>query len=118
MRWSFVALFAGLLALGSGTAHAALNVHGAMVDDESKKVGSDRYKSKEDWEKTLRFYRSNYWGKPGFVWLNVDTTPKVVKAVHIENTHKKRTWEGINIYETNGEIFIYVIKAEKAGKGK
>jgi hypothetical protein len=96
---------------------ASIKVHGAIVDDEAKRVGEDRFRSKEDWEKTVRFYRSAYGGKPGFVWLTLETPPKV-KAIHIENTHAGRTWEGINIYETNNEIYVYVIKAESRSRKK
>ena len=89
-----------------------MKVHGAILDDESKRVGDDRFRSKEDWEKTVRFFRGNYGGKPGYVWLTIETPPKV-KAIHIENTHAGRAWEGINIYETNNEVFIFVVKAER-----
>lgn len=114
MRWVLASCALGL-ALCASTASASIKVHGATVDDESRKVGESRFKSTQDWEKTLRFYRSAYGGKPGYVWQTIETPPKV-KAVHIENTHPKRQWEGINIYETNGEIFVYVIKAEARKK--
>jgi len=108
VRWAWL-LVAALLC--AGRAEAANKVHGAMVDDTAKKVGESRYRSAEDWEKTIRFYRNAYGGKPGIVWSTIETPPKV-KAIHIANTAAKRTWEGINIYEVNGDIFIYVIGAE------
>ncbi len=110
-------MFAALTCVlaAASPAVASIKVHGAIMDDEYKKVGEDRFRSKEDWEKTVRFFRSAYGGKPGYVWFTIDTPPKV-KAIHIENTHPGRTWEGINIYETNREIFVYVIRAE--GKRK
>lgn len=82
-----------------------------------KRVGDDRFKSTEDWEKTLRFLKGVYGGKPGIVWKTVDAPPKV-KAIHIANTVPRRTWEGINVYETGGEIFIFVIKAEPEGPSR
>ncbi|MCK6548222.1 hypothetical protein L6R52_20400 [Myxococcota bacterium] len=116
MRWHLapaLALGLGLVA-GAPAAASAARVHGAVIDDTAKKVGEDRFKSTEDWDKTIRFFRSAYGGKPGIVWRVVDTPPKV-RAIHIENTAPKRTWEGINIYETGGEIFIFVIKAVDTG---
>lgn len=108
----------GVTGLEGRAACAATRLHGVVLDDDYHKIGEDRFRSKEDWEKTIRFFRSNYGGKPGYVWNLVDTPPKV-KAVHIENTHPRRTWEGINIYETNGEVYIYVIKADaRSSKGK
>lgn len=103
---------------GLGPAEAANRVHGAVVDDTAKKVGEDRFKSTEDWEKTVRFFRNAYGGKPGIVWRVIETPPKV-KAIHIANTTAKKQkgqWEGINIYETGNEIFIYVIRADDGGK--
>lgn len=116
VRWILILAVAigisfGVFAGGSARAAGAIKVHGAAVDDGAKKVGENRYKSGEDWEKTIRFYRNVYGGKAGIVWSTIDTPPKV-KAIHIANTLPKRTWEGINIYEVNGDIFIYVIPAE------
>jgi hypothetical protein len=109
-----LAAAAGLL-FGAVPAGAAIKVHGAAVDDNAKKVGESRFRSAEDWEKTIRFYRNVYGGKAGIVWSTIDTPPKV-KAIHIANTLPKRTWEGINVYETNGDIFIYVIPASPEKK--
>jgi hypothetical protein len=118
MRWLLGSALAPALALGlaaaAPSAASAARLHGAVIDDTAKKVGEDRFKSTEDWEKTIRFFRSVYGGKPGIVWRVIDTPPKV-RALHIENTSPKRTWEGINIYETGGEIFIFVIKAVDTG---
>jgi hypothetical protein len=107
------------LLAATSTASASIKVSGATVDDESRKVGENRFRSTQDWEKTLRFYRSAYGGKPGYVWHSIETPPKV-KAIHIENTHDNRQLEGINIYETSGEIFVFVIKADggRRTKGK
>jgi hypothetical protein len=111
VRWTAIALLAASLAFAAVEAEAASKVHGAALDDNAKKVGENRYKSAEDWEKTIRFYRGVYGGKAGIVWSTIDTPPKV-KAIHIANTLPKRTWEGINIYEVGGDIFIFVIQAE------
>jgi hypothetical protein len=96
------------------TGDAAVKVHGAVLDDTAKKVGENRFKSTENWEKTIRFFRTTYGGRAGIVWSTIETPPKV-RAIHIANTLPKRTWEGINVYEANGDVFIYVIKADPAG---
>ena len=111
MRHRIAALaIAGALALSS-TPAIAKKVHGAHVLDESRPVGDDRFQSMRDWDRTLRFFRSVYGKTAGVVWRRVDTTPKV-KAIHIENTRRGQGWEGINIYETDGKIFVYVIREE------
>ena len=41
-----------------------------------------------------------------------------VKAVHIANPSGKGAWEGLNVYEANDEVRIYVVPAEGSGKRK
>ena len=89
--------------------------HGAQLIETAVTVDEDRYKSPQDWEKTLRFFRGIYGKQPGIVWRSVASTPKV-KAIHIANIRRGQSWEGINIYETGGEVFIYVSKAEGASE--
>ena len=118
-RWSFSRAAAVLLGLGL-SASPTLPVfgatdHGAQLIENAVKVDEDRYKSPQDWEKTLRFFRGIYGKQAGIVWRSVASTPKV-KAIHIANIRRGQSWEGINIYETGGEVFIYVIKAEGASE--
>jgi hypothetical protein len=40
-----------------------------------------------------------------------------IKAKHIECLRKKTRWEGINIYEKQGEVRIFVIPREGSEKG-
>ena len=112
-----VALVAGGLVALPGRDAQALTVHGAVVQDGAVKVDENRFKSKEDWDKTLRFYRNVYGKAAGIVWRSIASTPKV-KAIHIANIKRGRSWEGINIYETGGSVFIFVIKAEPDEKAR
>ena len=47
----------------------------------------------------------------------IKTTPRV-KGTYIANLRKKRTWDGINVYETRDKVFIYVIKSGGSGAKK
>lgn len=114
-RFGAFALAVGCLVFTFDRNALASTVHGAVIADGAVKVDEDRFKSKEDWDKTLRFYRNAYGKQPGIVWRSIASTPKV-KAIHIANIKRGRSWEGINIYETEGSVFIYVIKAEPAAK--
>ena len=109
-----------MVALAAVTApsvsHAA-RVHGAVIFDKTVKVDDSRYRSKQNWDRTMRFFRRVYGDKPGMVMHAVPTPPRV-KAVHIENTNPGASWEGINIYETRGKVFIYVIAADGGKKAK
>lgn len=106
-------LLASALGLGGLIAHQAeaAPVHGAALIEGAIKIEEDRFKSPQDWDKTIRFFRTVYGKQPGIVWRSVASTPKV-KAIHIANTRRGATWEGINIYETGGEVFIFILKAE------
>jgi hypothetical protein len=111
----FVAVWLGLAVVHSGA--AAATVHGAQLMDGAVKVDEDRYRSSQDWEKTLRFYRGIYGKVQGVLWRSVASTPKV-KAIHIANLRKGQSWEGINVYETGGQVFIYVLRAESGSTTK
>ncbi len=100
-----------IAAVGSAAPALAATVHGAAVIDGAVRVDEDRFKSPQDWDKTIRFFRSVYGKQPGIVWRSIASTPKV-KAIHIANTRRGGTWEGINIYQAGGDVFIFVIKAE------
>ncbi|MBL8922840.1 MAG: hypothetical protein JNJ54_28590 [Myxococcaceae bacterium] len=88
---------------------------GAVLPDAARQVGEHRYKSPSDWEGTMKFYRKVY--SPS-TWRNVINQPGV-KAIHIPNPSGKGQWLGLNIYEANEEVRIYVVPNEPtSGKGK
>ncbi len=104
------ALAAAFLAL-PGLAPAAEKAGGAIVPDESVKIGENRYRSPRSYEETLKFYRSVY--GPRFTRRPIADTP-AVKAVHIENPDAKPgQWEGLNVYELKNEARIFVLVKKK-----
>lgn len=89
---------------------------GAQLPDGARKVAEHRYKSATDFEGTLKYYKNVY---------PVSTYPRKavvnqpgVKALHIPNTSGKGGWEGLNIYEANDEVRIYVVPASGSGSKK
>ena len=98
----------------------AATVHGAVVIDNAVQISAERFRAPKDkdWDKVVQFYRSAYGKKPGIVFRHIASTPKV-KAMHIQNTKRGSSWEGINLYQTGGDIFVYVIPAAtKTGAGE
>jgi hypothetical protein len=88
---------------------------GASLPDNARPVGEHRYKSVNDWEGTLKFYKKIY--APGS-WRQVINQPGV-RAIHIPNTSGKGDWLGLNVYEANEEVRIYVVPNDSAsGKEK
>jgi hypothetical protein len=102
---------AGLLLLGLPA--AAELVLGAQLPDNAQKVGENRYRASQDYEETLKYYKSVY-PPDRFPRKSIVHQPGV-KAVHIANPGGKQ-FEGLNIYEANEEVRIYVVPAGETAK--
>lgn len=89
---------------------------GAQLPDGARKVAEHRYKSSTDFEGTLKYYK-NVYPASSYPRKSVMNQPGV-KAVHIPNTSGKGGWQGLNIYEANDEVRIYVVPASGSGGSK
>lgn len=85
---------------------AAEAVSGAQLPDGSQRVGENRYRAPGDFEKTLEYYKVVY-PVGSYPRRSIVNQPGV-KAVHISNPSGKN-FEGLNIYETNDEVRLYVV---------
>jgi hypothetical protein len=85
---------------------AAEVVSGAQLPVGSQKVGERRYRVPGNFEKTLEYYKSVY--PAGTFTRRPIVNQPGVKAVHIVNPSGKN-FEGLNIYEANDEVRIYVV---------
>lgn len=104
-----VPVWAGLIAaLLTGTALAS-NAKGVQLPDGASQVGEDRYRAPSDYDGTLKYYRLVY-PPSRYRWKAIIDQPGV-KALHIELG--SRAVEGINIYDANGEVRIYLVPAEQ-----
>jgi hypothetical protein len=90
--------------------------NGAYLPDGSRKVAEHRYVSSRDWEYTHKFFRETY-PVAQYPRRNIVNQPGV-KAVHIANTSGKGKWEGLNVYETNDQVRIYVVPVDGSGNKK
>jgi hypothetical protein len=104
---------AGLLLL-AGIARGE-TVHGAQIPDGSQKVGENRYRAKEDYEGTLKYYKTIY--PPAQYPRRQIANQPGIKAVHISNPSGKN-FEGLNIYLANDEVRIYIVPVAEAAKPK
>ena len=90
-----------------GLAPAAEKAGGAIVPDESVKIGENRFRSSKSYEETVKFFKAVY--GPRYTRRPIADTP-TVKAEHIENPDAKPgQWEGLNVYELKSEARIYVL---------
>lgn len=97
----------GLWAMAAG----AEAVGGAQLPDGSQRVGEDRYRAPRDYDETLKYYKAVY--PPNAYPRRPIINQPGVKAVHIANPSGKN-FEGLNIYEANDEVRIYIVRAQSA----
>jgi len=102
-----------LLASGVAAAESEL---GAQLPDNVRKVAEHRYRSPNDYDGTLKYYKTVY-PSAQYPRKAVVNQPGV-KAIHIANPSGRGAWEGLNIYEANDEVRIYVVPAATGGGKK
>jgi hypothetical protein len=105
-------VWAGLVALLLAGQAFASNKKGVQLPDGAAQVGEDRYRAPDDYDGTLKYYRLVY-PPSKYRWKAVIDQPGV-KAMHIAVRSRKGGVEGINIYEANDEVRIYLVPAEPA----
>jgi hypothetical protein len=112
-RYKAAALALALLGV-PGLAHAERKVAGAILPEESERIGENRYRVAKTYDEVLKFFRSVY--APGrYARRPIADTPSV-KAVHIDNPDAKPgQWDGLNVYELKdgGETRIFVLVKPK-----
>jgi len=85
------------------------SVMGAQLPDGAQKVGENRYRAPANYEETLKYYKTVY--PPAQYPRKAIVNQPGVKAVHIAHPAGKQL-EGLNIYEANDEVRIYIVPAE------
>ena len=113
---------AALAAVCLATPAAALaeRVAGAALPDGARAVEANRYRLDKSYEEALKFFKTVY--PPAKYRRTTIVNQPGVKAVHIANPEAKPGgWEGLNVYELNGEARVFVLVAprpEKERKGR
>lgn len=89
-------------------------VSGAQLPDGAVKVGENRYRVREDFEATLKYYKGVY--PPSSFPRKAIINQPGIKAIHIANPSGK-SFEGLNIYNlANDEVRIYIVPAAEQQK--
>jgi hypothetical protein len=120
MKRLFVLVVVLVPALAFAVADVGERVFGAALPMYARKVAENRYRVAEDWDNIRKFYSREYPTK-NFPWKHICNQPGI-RAFHIQNPSGKG-WEGINVYEANDEIRVFVVavdaaktKSKKSGK--
>ena len=96
-------LIASLLIMTSDPQTAATLVPGAKPLAEP-----GRYESSRSYDDTVDFYRRVFQRTGGVRWYNIVNQP-TVKAKHVASLRSKTKWQGINIYERQGKVRIFIV---------
>ena len=102
------AVATALVLMAGGVARAEL-LDGVQLPDRASKVGERRYRVPQDWENTLKYFKSVY-PTATYPRRSIVNQPGV-KAIHIANPSGKG-WAGLNVYEANDEVRVYVVPPE------
>lgn len=95
-------------------AAAAESDLGAPLPDNARKVGEHRYRAATDWEFTMKWLKTAY--PAGQYPRRAIVNQPGIKAIHVQNTTGKGQWDGLNVYQANDEVRIYVVPADGVGK--
>jgi len=106
-----VATALGVLASGAARAET---LDGVQFPDKTMKVGERRYRVPQDWENTMKYFKAAY-PSAQFPRRTIVNQPGV-KAIHLANPDGHGGWVGLNIYEANDEVRVYVVPPDGAGK--
>ncbi len=67
-----------------------------------------RYQSSRSYAETVEYYRRLFARTGGVRWRNIVNFPDL-RAKHVASLRRKTAWQGINIYEKQGQVRIYVV---------
>jgi hypothetical protein len=108
---------AALAAVCLATPAAALaeRVAGAVLPDGARAVETNRYRLDRSYDDALKFFKTVY---PAAKYRRIVIVNQPgVKAVHIANPEARPGgWEGLNVYELNGEARVFVLVAPRQEK--
>jgi hypothetical protein len=110
-RWVAVAAALGVLVPLAARTEV---LDGVQFPDRTTKVGERRYRVPQDWENTLKYFKTAY-PSTQFPRRMIVNQPGV-KALHLANPEGHGGWVGLNIYEANDEVRVYVVPPDGVAK--
>jgi len=103
----YKAALVAVLATVPALALPDVRVAGAILPDGAEKVAENRYRVPRSYEDTVKFFKQTYGAR--YTRRPIADQPGV-KAVHIENPDARPgSWDGLNVYELQGEVRVFVL---------
>ena len=98
-----IAAWMSLAPVGDGTHLDAPIIPGSRALED---VG--RYESPRTWDDTLLYYKWHFKSRGGVRTRNIVNLPHI-RAKYIQSTRHATKWQGLNIYEKNGRVRVFVV---------
>lgn len=101
----------------AGTPGAALaadpGAHGAVLPAGSTRIGPDRFDVGMSWQQAVKWFDKQY---PHAKYPRSEIVNRPgLRAIHLENKPAAGRWEGLNLYEYEGRVRVFVLER---GTGK
>ncbi len=111
-RWGWV-MAAAIGVLATAAARAEI-FDGVQFPDRTSKVGERRYRVPQDWENTIKYFKTAY---PTAQYpRHMIVNQPGVKALHLANPDGHGGWVGLNIYEANDEVRVFIVPPDGTAK--
>jgi len=101
-----------IVLLAASVVSADLPVEAPIVPGSVPLEEPGRYRSGRPYEETVLYYERVFRRVAGERWHTIVNLPGI-KAKNVESRRSKTNWEYINIYETRGQVRIFVIPRER-----
>ena len=90
---------------------------GAPVIPYAKEIHEGRYETKMDFISAKKWFQKQFRGMSNITLKKLVNQPGV-KAIHFKNSNSKNKWEGINLYQINRVVRLYIIPRENADESR
>lgn len=91
------------------------NVEAPIVSGARALGEPGRYESAKSFDSTIEWYKRKFKTTGGVRWRSIVNLPSI-KAKHLQSVRKRTNWAGINIYEHQGRVRLFVVPREDAKK--
>ena len=90
----------------------------APIVSGARALGEEgRYESAKNFDSTIEWYKRKFKNVGGVRWRSIVNLPSI-KAKHLQSIRRRTKWAGINIYEHQGRVRLFVVPREEPKREK